>query len=114
MMIKKIERHQKLEWFSPELTLSYPPPYNNMMALMRSPKYLMPPEGDTCLVNHIQVTYHAHIFDSRPIYDIAKTLINRCTDAYYKCLLEEEMYAIPEHLKYTKVSDTVILLGVEV
>ena len=105
----KISDHEKINRYSPELTVSYPPPYNYLYVTMRSPKYLMPPENESYLVNYIQVTHTAQILDSRPLYDIVKQLIERGTDEYYDCLLKEEMY---EYKSSTagKVGDTLIFI----
>lgn len=107
MKPRKIEQHEKIN-YSPELQVHYHP-RGDLQVLMRSPKFLRPPEGDVCTVDYIQAWKYAKIYDSDTVYETVKIMIKSITDLYYDYLLKTEMYEIPEQFKDSKALDTVIV-----
>ena len=113
-MIRKVENHEKINQYQPTLIVSYPPPFGELQVLMRSPKYLAPPDKDGhYLVTYTQAYERGQIFDIRFLYEMVKDLIKKAADDYYDALFKAEVYEIPEHLKNMKLRDTVILVGNE-
>lgn len=111
MTLRKVEGFEKVWRYPPTLTVSYPPPYNDVQVLLRSEKYLEPPDEDgNCLVSYIQGYKRGTLLDTAYLFDSVKTLIHQATEIYYNSLRDAEIYELPENFKNDKRLDTVILV----
>lgn len=111
---RKVEDHEKINQYSPTLTISYPPPYGDVQVLMRSPKYLAPPDKDGhYLVTYTQAYERGRILDIRFLYELTKDLIKKAADDYYDALFKAEIYEIPEEIEKMKWGDTLLLVEEE-
>ena len=110
--LRKIENHEKIGMYPPNLTVSYPPPYGDIQILMRSDKFIEPPDEEGLgLVNYVQGYERGTVLDTTFLFDMVKTMMHKVTEDYYNNLLEAEIYELPEMLKNVKVRDTIITVS---
>ena len=106
----KISDYEKINRYPPELTVSYPPPYNYLYVTMCSPKYLEKTEKENYYkYDKIIVGRTTQIIDIKTVFESIKVMVEITTNEYYELLLKKETYE-DKSITAGKRGDTLIFI----